>query len=356
MFYNSKRYGYKVKLYYLNNKDISYYIKNNDGYKKVGRKSEGITEKKCIDLYNKLNSIKRHGEDLTTKNFRLLSFNDLAEKYFDSLDVSSRKKYQQTYNKHISPEFGDVNIFDLDDSYLDKLRALKISENYSIATVQQIIKLCTRICNFGVRRGIYKNTPFRDVKSFKIENTRLRYLSKDEIEKLLKESKDDIVSYLFIQLALSTGARTRSILALQKKNINLENKTITLYDFKRDNTYTGYFTSKELFEFVVNHIKNFNKNGYVVSKKGEATDYQKIYRIMTKRLSILNKDLKKEDRPNRAVLHTLRHTFASHLAIKGTPIQEIQKLMNHQDIKQTLKYAKLLDSAGQKSLDNLYEK
>jgi len=31
-------------------------------------------------------------------------------------------------------------------------------------------------------------------------------------------------------------------------------------------------------------------------------------------------DLKTNDRKNRVVIHALRHTFASHLAINGTPI------------------------------------
>jgi len=35
---------------------------------------------------------------------------------------------------------------------------------------------------------------------------------------------------------------------------------------------------------------------------------------------------------NRLVNHTLRHTFASHLAINGVSLFEIQKLLNHKDI------------------------
>ena len=31
------------------------------------------------------------------------------------------------------------------------------------------------------------------------------------------------------------------------------------------------------------------------------------------------------------VIHSLRHTFASHLAINGTPIFTVQKLMNHNE-------------------------
>ena len=59
-----------------------------------------------------------------------------------------------------------------------------------------------------------------------------------------------------------------------------------------------------------------------------------------------NVGLANDDRKNRVVTHTLRHTFASHLAIKGTPIYTIQKLMNHKDIKMTLRYAKLSPDSG----------
>lgn len=55
---------------------------------------------------------------------------------------------------------------------------------------------------------------------------------------------------------------------------------------------------------------------------------------------LFNQKLDKNDRKNRVVVHTLRHTFASHLAINGTPIFTIQKLMNHKDIKMTMRYAK----------------
>ena len=52
------------------------------------------------------------------------------------------------------------------------------------------------------------------------------------------------------------------------------------------------------------------------------------------------------DFQNKVVIYTLRHTFASHLAIQGTPIFTIQKLMNHKDIKQTMRYAKLAPDSG----------
>lgn len=55
----------------------------------------------------------------------------------------------------------------------------------------------------------------------------------------------------------------------------------------------------------------------------------------------------------KVVIHTLRHTFASHLAINGTPIFTIQKLMNHKDIKMTMRYAKLAPDSGREAVVNL---
>lgn len=61
---------------------------------------------------------------------------------------------------------------------------------------------------------------------------------------------------------------------------------------------------------------------------------------------LFNEGLDSKDAKNRVVIHSLRHTFASHLAINGTAIFTIQKLMNHRDIKMTMRYTKLAPDSG----------
>ncbi|WP_294964540.1 site-specific integrase [Sulfurimonas sp.] len=356
---SSKRYGYKVQLNHLKNNDISYFIVYQVGgkntYQKVGRKSEGITEKKCIELRNQILSEQRHGIDLSQKSFKHLTFNKLAERYFSSLELSSQKRYEQQYQKHIKDSFGDVVIARLDDSLIDELRALKTSEGYSQASIKQYVSLCVRIINFGIKRGIIAYSPFRDIKRFKINNTRLRYLSSDEIYTLKSNVYSNPILKLFVKIALGTGARAVSILSIQKKHINIENKSITIKDFKRKNTYVGYLDDID-FDVVVQHIKKFSANSYVVSLDGAAMKYQQVYLALDIIFKQFNKGLNKDDRANRVVIHTLRHTFASHLAIAGVSIQEIQKLMNHKDIKQTLKYAKLSPDSGRGFVQELYKR
>lgn len=356
----SRKYGSKVQLNFLQNGDISYYIvyKISDRtiFKKVGKKSEGINESKCVELRNQILSELRHGIDISQKSIKTLDFNKLAEIYFASNEAhnKSNRKYKLMYEKHIKNSFGDVVISKLNDDLIYELQALKKADNLSDSTINIIVKLVKRIIGFSIKKGIIQYSPFKNIKLFKINNSRLRYLNKIEISNLNQLVEDEFVLKLFVKIALSTGARANSVLAIQKKHINFENKTILIKDFKRNNTYHGYL-DEETFKMIEEHCLSLHINGFVVSINGTATKYQEIYTKLTEIFKVFNKGLEKDDRANKVVIHTLRHTFASHLAIAGVSIQKIQKLMNHKDIKQTLKYAKLNPDSGRDYVEELYK-
>jgi len=52
-------------------------------------------------------------------------------------------------------------------------------------------------------------------------------------------------------------------------------------------------------------------------------------------------------------LHSLRHTFASHLAMAGTPIPVIKDLLGHADISTTMIYSHLSPNLYQAAIDKL---
>ena len=51
--------------------------------------------------------------------------------------------------------------------------------------------------------------------------------------------------------------------------------------------------------------------------------------------------------------HDLRHTFASHLVMKGVDLRTVAKLMGHKDIKMTMRYAHLAPEHLQAAVDAL---
>ncbi len=52
-------------------------------------------------------------------------------------------------------------------------------------------------------------------------------------------------------------------------------------------------------------------------------------------------------------LYSIRHTFASWLAIQGTPIRTIQELLGHHDLRITLRYAHVSPAHLRKAVEGI---
>jgi integrase len=161
-------------------------------------------------------------------------------------------------------------------------------------------------------------------------------------------------------LSLSTGGRLETIRAIKVKDINLKAGTIHLTDYKAKTSgkgkasYTGYI-SDQLQPLLKEAIQGKLPNDYVLQYPGGGQvgmDYVQT-RLQNIFNRLFNQELETDDAKNRAVVHTLRHTFASLLAIAGTPIYTIQRLMNHADIKMTLRYAKLSPDNGKEAINKI---
>jgi len=187
-----------------------------------------------------------------------------------------------------------------------------------------------------------------------VERGSERYLTLAEIKKLYNKIEDDEF-WLFTKLSLSTGGRLETILNIQIKDINLDNKMITLKDLKNSSTYKG-FIPDDLLDYLKKYTADLSVNSFVVGAKTVKVAGRTMRRKMKNIFDpLFNVGLDSRDAKNRVVIHSLRHTFASHLAINGTPIFTIQKLMNHRDIKQTMRYAKLAPDSGMDFVNALYE-
>jgi len=228
-----------------------------------------------------------------------------------------------------------------------------------------VIELFGTIFTYGFKEEMYESVnPTLKVQKFKVRNTRERFLNKLEIKELFDAAKqydeknaNGGVLELFTKLALTTGARMESILNVKKCDIDLQNDIIRLVDLKNDGeVYSGYITdtTRELLYQKSKAIKftdyliSFNNNGKKIGARQLQTRLKPILD------ELFNQGLDIKDRKNRIVIHSLRHTCASQLAMANIPIRQIQELLNHADISQTVRYAKLQDDANKKAIQGVF--
>ena len=102
------------------------------------------------------------------------------------------------------------------------------------------MELFGTIFNYGLKEGLYNlANPAISIHRLEFDNARDRFLNKDEI---VKHFKSNETMMLFIRLTLTTGARLQGILAIQKKDIDLQQLMINMNDFKTKSTYKAFIT------------------------------------------------------------------------------------------------------------------
>ncbi|WP_418178827.1 tyrosine-type recombinase/integrase [Aliarcobacter lanthieri] len=340
--------------------DKVYYIRYKDKNKKtielkIGKYSEGIREAYCNQKRNEIITKQRNGEEppviAQRKKRIIISIENIANQYFNE-KPKINKIVKSYYKNHILPFFKDYDFENISREDISKftntLKLKKVSRtNKPLAskTMNDILNILKAISKYALKNDLLKNDFTKYITLFDVDNIRERFLTKEEIQVLYDKTREDETIYLFFKLALNTDARLATLQNICKKDIDLSNKLLTLKDYKNNTTYKTFLTDdlNNLLEIRIKHLE-------LNDKIFKTTQEVKGRSILN---DLFNIGINEEDRKNKVVIHTLRHTFASHLAINGTPIFTIQKLMNHKDIKMTLRYAKLSPDSGREAILNL---
>lgn len=146
-------------------------------------------------------------------------------------------------------------------------------------------------------------------------------LTVEEIQELFKHSS--AIHLLYLQLLYGSGLRISELVHSRIKDFDFTYNTITVRSSKGD---------KDRVTILPSHIK------------------QNLQRKMKQSLRASN-----ITKP--ASVHTLRHSFATHLLMNGVNIREIQELLGHKNVETTMIYTHVLrglTNAPHSPLDQLY--
>ena len=169
-----------------------------------------------------------------------------------------------------------------------------------------------------------------------VSNSRTRFLSEEECQRLLTSCKESKNPYLYfvVVIALSTGMRKGEILGLRWGDIDFEKKLITLEQTKNGTirhiplvSLTGQvlkslFEKETILDFSYHVFPSFNPNRYL--------DIRTAWQFALKRAKVTD-----------FTFHSLRHSCASFLAQTSANQRDIAEILGHRDLRMTFRYSHL---------------
>ena len=156
-------------------------------------------------------------------------------------------------------------------------------------------------------------------------------LSKKEIFELLENEKN-VKHRLLLMLVYSSGLRVSEVVSLKKEHIDLSRKVIYIMNGKgRKDRCT--LLSEKVAGFITEYIAFFNIKTWLFPGQ-PATNHLSIRSAQ----HIFEKALRNVRIPKNISIHSLRHSFATHLLENGTDIRYIQNLLGHSNLRTTERY------------------
>ena len=314
----------KEKIYW-----IEYYTK--DGKRK--RERVGQWRKLALDALAKRKVEIAENKFLDkAKEPPKIRFRDFAKEY-DNWCKANNKGYERKKQiiKHLVEVFGDKYLNEITTWEIEKYKLDRKKSGLKPASVNRPVACLKHMFTKAIEWGFLKENPAKPVKLFKENNKRLRFLSEDEINRLLSVCDGYLRDIVIV--ALNTGMRKGEIFNLKWQDIDFELKLIHVADSKnyesRDIPMNDilYETLKALKEKADPHQE------YVFINPKTNKPYDDVKRSFKTALKKANI----ED----FTFHDLRHTFASHLVMNGVDLMTVKELLGHKDIKMTMRYSHL---------------
>jgi len=350
----AKTYNSKPDLCY----DISYKADGKKVWEKVGWASEGYSAKLAAQVRAERMRTLRHGEEVIPiqKRRKLRkTLNDVASKYFEWQGENGKPRAytdERAYNKHIKDGLGRKVLSEIHPFLLEKFKSELKEKGLAPATIRDILGLIRVIFNAARRWGLYEhNNPCVQVHMPKVSNERVRFLSPEEARSLLEElKKRSHITYEMAFISLHAGLRFSEIARLRAKDIDMQNGMIYITQSKNGRARMVPMTDalKELFR---NRNLQEPESLLFTDRKGQVL--KSVSRTFDRTVEFLKLNEGIQDRRQKLIFHSLRHSCASWLVQAGVPLYTVAKILGHSSIKMVERYAHLSPEGQQAALKEL---
>jgi len=304
---------------------IHYYAAGKRHREKVGRKSD------AIKLYQSRKADSVAGRKLPElRNSKVVTLSELID---DALEFVAHHKDNRSYKSKgeiVRKALGSKPAADLTPQELERWLRTRCKTPGTANRYKAFISLCYRE---GVRNGKVTVNPARLVRQRKEGTGRLRFLSRDEYDRLHKVIAVRFPEHLaeFV-VSVHTGMRLSEQYSCTWSQVDLDRRTIELTQTKNGSARTVHLNADALGAIESRRRTGRKASDPVFSREGSQGrfDTRSWFQPCLEDAKIVS-----------YVWHSNRHTFCSWLAMAGASIKEIQELAGHKTITMSARYSHL---------------
>lgn len=287
-----------------------------------------------------------------------LTFEQFAWRWFEAY-VKPNNKYSEQLSKKYAltssliPFFGRTPIRQIKAYDIERYKAQQIQNGYKNKTIMNRLTVLNKCLVTAYEWLELEGSPPK-IKWLRWTTPEIDYLSPDECELLLSRAEGVIFEMVFT--ALRTGMRQGELRGLQWSSIDWLTRSVAVRHSRDDHQRilvppkNGKIRhiplDTDLYELLYRRKKD---TGYIfVAPGGQPFTKDRLHDAMGR--------LCKQANFRRIGWHTLRHTFASLLAMRGVPLPAIKELMGHAAISTTMRYAHVAPSTLRAAIEMLNPK
>lgn len=267
------------------------------------------------------------------------------------VNSSARSNIVETgrWNLHIVNYFGqDCSIQDITSKSLLEFRVVLTRKKLSPQTVAHCLSLLRRVLQRAVKWGL-ASEPLPTFDMPKFDNRRLRFLTPEEAKRVLMElSLKSSIWHDVTLFDLHTGLRAGELFRLRPCHFDRRNGLIHVLDTKTNENRTIPLNTIAL---DVLQRRERIRGEYIFTDQGKQITY--VTRTFRRAVEACGLNAHSDDRRQKVVFHTLRHTFASWMVQQGVPLAVVGQLLGHRSMQMTMRYAHLAPSQGVTAVKSL---
>ncbi|MFN0118179.1 MAG: tyrosine-type recombinase/integrase [Elusimicrobiota bacterium] len=252
-------------------------------------------------------------------------FDKYAEEYyriFASVNMVNPKINEFYRIKEFKKYFSGKPLCYIKQRDIEEWKAMMIGQGKKKSTINRSLTSLRSLFNQAVKDGKIRENPTSQIKKLREDNQRIRYLTEQEIHQLLEGATPRLQD--FIILGVNTGLRKQNLIDLSWNDVDTIAGVIHVLKTKSGKAYE--VPMNETVFRLIQRLAELQKCSSVL----DTINLKREWETAVKAAAL--KDVN---------IHTLRHTYASHMTMKGVDIFTLSKLMGHADIKMTQRYSHL---------------